>query len=960
MAFCRIFLVKFAGNFFIQLKFYKMLFYKYLNKIKIITSLILMFCLSEVGLLSAQQTEPQPISINNTQLVDSQKVKTEKKDSVDISKKTNPNAIDSEVAYQASDSIVFLGNGTGFLYGNSDMTYKKINLKADFVRVKMDSSMIYACGTPDSLGVLVGNPVFSEAEQEPYSAKELTYNLKSKKGYIRQAVTQQGEGYILSDKAKKTESDEVCMSDGKYTTCEDHDHPHFYLSLSKAKVKPGSYVATGPAHMVLLDIPLPAVIPFGYFPFNSKYSSGVQMPTFEDEATYGFGLTNGGYYFAISDYMDLDIKGDIYTRGTWAVNVNSNYLRRYKYNGNLSFTYRETVTGDPDIPSTYSKAKNMSIRWSHSQNPKVNPFRTLSASVNFSTSGYNRNNVNSLYSPIVAENTKSSSVSFSQRFPNNPFSITGSMQVDQRTKDSTMNLTLPSLSISMSRIYPFKRKNAVGNERWYEKIAMSYSGSLSNGIYNIKEDQLLKSSITRDWKNGMQHNIPISASFNLFKYINFSANANYNERWSLSSVKKSYAWNETTMRGKEVVDTIYGFNRNYNFNFGVSASTILYGFYTPMKAIFGSKIEKIRHVMTPSFGLGYYPDFSDSFWGFYDSYTKKTYNTQTHQVVNSMVRYSKFEGTMFGGPSAGKSGSINFSLKNNLEMKVKNPKDTTNANATKIISLIDNFTINGNYNLMADSMNLSTLNTTLGLKWKWFTYSFNLVFDPYMWGLKSDGKTPVKINKLRWNNGRFPRFMGISIPFSYTINNDTFKKKNKKEGNSDENGNVNGENGDFKDENVNDVLNERDQTQSADQSKVEKDKDGYEKISVPWSISMSYSVSYGDDVQTANYGGFDYNKMEYKRKIWGSVLNLSGNIQLTKGWQVTATSGYDFNYKQLTYTSFNVTRNLHCWTLTGSFVPVGPVKTYSFRIGVNASMLQDLKYEKQGGRSYGQNNVIWY
>lgn len=937
-----------------------MLFYKYLNNIKYKIFLFLFVCLFYSVSISAQQANALVVSNDTAQLPINQKTDPNKNDSAKI--KQSPNEIDSEVSYTASDSIVLLGNGTGFLYGKGDVSYKKINLKADYVRVKMDSSLIYARGVPDSLGVLNGNPVFSEDKQEPYSAKELTYNLKTKKGYIRDAVTQQDDAYIISDKTKKTESEVLCMEGGKYTTCSNTDHPHFYLSLSKAEVKPGSYIATGPAHLVLLDVPLPLFIPFGYFPFNTKYSSGIEMPNFVDESTYGYGLTGGGYYFALNDYADLDIRGDIYTRGTWGLNINSNYLRRYKYNGSINISYRETVTGDPDL-TNYSKTKNFSIRWSHTQNPKVNPFRTFSSSVNFSTSGYNRNNVSSLYSTVVAENTKSSSVSFSQRFPNNPFSITGSMQIDQRSKDSTMSLTFPNLAISMSRIYPFKRKNAVGKERWYEKIAMSYSGTLSNGIYNVKEDKILHSSISKDWQNGMQHNIPVSATFNLFKYINVTANANYSERWSLSSIKESWDWNEITKKGKLVIDTIYGFKRNYNFSTGMTASTILYGFYTPVKAIFGDKIEKIRHVMTPSIGLSYNPDFSDPIWGFWDSYVKKTYDTETDQVVNTVVQYSKFAQTKYGGPSQGKSGSINFALKNNLEMKVKNPNDTTTENATKIVSLIDNFTISGNYNMMADSMNLSNFNVTLGFRWKWFTYTFNFILDPYMWGLKSDGKTPVRINKLRWNYGKLPRLANtLSVPISYTLNNETFNKLFKKgKDDNQKTDNKKDKNGELNDNNSSDVLNSDHQTTSDGQEKIEKDKDGYEKVNIPWSLTLSYSVNYGDDTQTANYGGFNYKTMEYRKKISGSILNLSGSIHLSPGWQVTATSGYDFTKKAFSYTSFNVTRNLHCWTLSGSFVPVGPVRTYNFRIGVNASVLQDLKYEQQGNSALKSSSQIdWY
>ena len=332
-----------------------------------------------------------------------------------------------------------------------------------------------------------------------------------------------------------------------------HDHPHFYLGLAKAKVKPGEYIVTGPANLVILDIPVPVALPFGFFPFNTNYSSGIEMPSFETEFTRGYGLTNGGYYFAINDFMDLSLKGDIYTKGTWGVVAQSNYLKRYKFNGGISITYREDVTGEKDLPD-YSKSKNFSIRWSHSQNPKVNPFRTFSASVNFSTSGYNRSNINSYFTPVNAENTKSSSISFSQRFPNNPFSITANIGIDQRTRDSTISLTMPNVSISMSRIYPFKSKNRIGKERWYEKISMSYSGNISNSI-TAKENMILKSSLADDWRNGAQHSVPISASFNLLDFITLSPTFNYRERWYLSSMDRE--WDEKKQR---TVDTkINGF-----------------------------------------------------------------------------------------------------------------------------------------------------------------------------------------------------------------------------------------------------------------------------------------------------------------------------------------------------------------------------------------------------------------
>ena len=859
--------------------------------------------------------------------------------------KQKSNQIDAEINYSAQDSIVFLGNGTGFLHGGSDIKYKNINLKADFVRVKMDSSLIFAHGTIDSVGLKTGEPVFSEGETE-YTSKELTYNLKTKKGYIRQAVTQQGEGYIISDRTKKTSDDVLCIAGGKYTTCDNHDHPDFYLSLTKGKVKPGSYIVSGPAYLVIADVPLPIAVPFGFFPFTDKYSSGILMPSFQDELNRGFGLVNGGYYFAINDYMDMEIMGDIWTKGTWSLSANSNYLKRYKYRGSLNLSYRQDVTGEKDLPD-YSMSPSLSIRWSHSQDQKANPNFTFSSSVNFSTSGYNRRNINNFNnSNLTSENTKGSSVSFSQRFPESPFSISGSMLINQRTKDSTISLTLPNISISMSRIYPLKRKNPIGKERWYEKISMSYSGTLANSI-DTKENLLLKSSFARDWKNGMRHSIPVSATFNILKYINVSPSINYTERWYLQSVDKS--WDKPTQ--KIVNDTTNGFHRVYDFNMGVSASTKLYGFYMPIRAIFGDKIDRIRHVLTPSVGFSYMPDFGDPMWGYYDSYTKSVVDkTDPALFRDEVVQYSHYDGSLYGTPGRGKSGSINFSLGNNVEMKVRNDKDTTGTNPFTKISLIDNFSISGGYNMAVDSMQWSTFSTNLRLKIG-KSYSLNLsgTFDPYMYGLNSSGN-PVRINKLRWENGGFPRFLGTGTSASYTLNNETFRKlfSKKKSEQKDKK---------TEDSNSEDELNPSDiesnnnsENTSNGANKKEVSADGYQKFSIPWNISASYSVRYG------NTNVFNKDKMEYEMDFTHN-LSFSGGIDLTANWKITSSTSYDFTFKQLTSANISVTRLLHCWTMTANINPFGPFKTYSFHIGVNASMLSDLKYDKQ---SEGANNITWY
>lgn len=905
----------------------------YFSKARPFLLLFLWLAFSSLGFSQGKVT-PQKKG-NNSLVADSLSLSNDSVSKQSL-KKQKSTQIDAEIVYSAQDSIVFLGNGTGFLHGKSEIKYKNIELKAEFIRVKMDSSLIFAQGKTDSVGKKIGEPVFTESKTE-YASKELTYNLKTKKGYIRQAVTKQGEGYVISDKTKKTSGDILCMTDGKYTTCDNHEHPDFYLDLTRGKVKPGKYIVTGPAYLVIEDVPLPIAIPFGFFPFTDKYSSGIIMPTFQDEVTRGFGLTNGGYYFAINDYMDLELKGEIYTKGTWALNATTRYVKRYKYQGNLSFSYRNDVISEKGLPD-YQSIPNLSIVWSHSQDAKANPFFNFSSSVNFATSGYNRSNINSYYNPNVnSESTKGSSVSFTQRFPDSPFNLSGSMLINQRTKDSTISLTLPNISFSMSRIFPFKRKDAVGKERWYEKISMSYSGTLANSI-NTKENKLFRSSLTRDWKNGVSHNIPISATFNLLKYISISPNVGYAERWYLQSVNKYWDNNRRIVK----TDTLNGFNRVFDFNMGVSASTKLYGFYTPIRAIFGDKVNQIRHVLTPSLSFSYRPDFGSPVWGYYGSYTQTLPDITNPLIMHDQViQYSHYENSLYGTPGTGRSGVINFSVGNNVEMKVRNDKDTTGINQFNKISLIDALTISGGYNLAVDTMQWQIFNASLRLKLgKNYSLSLSGSFDPYLYGIDNVGNI-VRVNKLRWEHGQFPKFLGTSTSYSYTFNNDTFKKKTKSK--------TNDANSDSKLPAKSD--NSTTPKTDKDKKDIDKDIDGYQKLTIPWSISINYSVQYG------NTSVFDRSKLEYEMAFTHN-LSLSGNVSLTTNWKISANTSYDFKASQFTYTNVNVIRNLHCWTMTASIVPFGVYKSYNFRIGVNASMLQDLKYNKQSG--YGQNNITWY
>ena len=845
--------------------------------------------------------------------------------------------LDAPVSYSSQDSVVMLGDGTAFLHGKGVINYKTMELDAEYIRVKSDSSTIYAIGVYDSLAdEWIGKPVFKDGN-DSYESGEITYNIKTQKGFIRNVVTEQGEGYIIADKTKKLSDDELMMAGGKYTTCDDHDHPHFYLRMTKAKVRPGNHIATGPAYLVVGDVPLPLAVPFGFFPFNKTYSSGLIMPQFGDEYDRGLYMRGIGYYWAINDYMDLEITGDIYTKGTWALYAKSRYVKRYKFNGSINIEYRSDVRGEKEMPD-YSKSNSFNIRWTHTQDSKANPYCNFSASVNFSTSGYNQNSINNYYKPEVnSANTTSSTINYTQRFPDSPWSLSVNASLTQRTKDSTLSVTAPSLNVNMSTVYPFKRKKAVGKERWYERIALSYAGAFTNSI-TCKESYFFKSDFTKDWQNKITHSVPIRANFTVLKYLTISPSINLNDRMYFQRVDQT--WNEQENRLHR--DTTQGFYNVFDFNVGVSLSTKLYGFYTPFRKWFGDKVDRFRHVMTPSISFNYHPDFGTKWWGYYGSYDQPVGTTVTDSLGNKYFVpklddngdpvklhqvYSRFPQ---GNAPNGAVGAIGFSLVNNLEVKVRDDRDTTGQKPYKVISLIDNLSISGGYNFIADSMNWSNFNVNLRIKLPKVNYTINLstTLDPYMYQLNAAGQ-PVRTNKQYWHNGRFPHWSGTSTSLSYTFSNDTFKKLAERFG--------------------------KKKGGSSDSTAVEKPKNErptFKATDIKWSLSVSYSLRYGSG------STFDYDKMYYKMEFTHN-LSLNGSLNFGSGWKVSATTSYDFKAKQFTYTNFNVTRDLHCWTMSASFVPFGPYKSYTFHIGVNASMLADLKYDKSSAESTNKKVTWW-
>lgn len=855
--------------------------------------------------------------------------------------KRKPNALDAPVSYQAVDSMVMTAGNMAYLYGEGQVKYQQIELTSDEIEMSMDSSLVFAKFGLDSIGQEIGYPLFKDGDQE-YESKTMRYNFGTKKGYITDVITQQGEGYVTAGRTKKMDNDILNMVGGKYTTCDEHDHPHFYIQMTKAKVRPKKNIVTGPVYLVLEDVPLyPLGLPFCFFPFSSSYSSGIIMPTFGDESTRGFFLRDGGYYFALSDYMDLAVMGEIYTKGSWGLSTRSAYRKRYLFSGNFNAAYQVTRLGDKSLPD-YSLAKDFKVNWTHSQDPKANPYRTFSASVNFSTSSYDRNNSTAIYNGDVTQNTKSSSINMTQRFANNPFSISATMNVNQRTQDSSVSVTLPDVSLTMSRIFPFKRKNGVGKEHWYEKISMSYTGYLRNSI-TTNESKLFKSNIVKDWQNAMQHTIPVSATFTALKYVNISPSLNYTERWYTNKIEQGYDVQKQAMAPR---DTTFGFYRVFNYSAAVSASTTLYGFYKPLPFL-GNKIEMIRHRFEPSVSFSAAPDFGASQYGYYENYV---YQDATGKDVN--YNYSPFASQMFGVPGTGKQGNVSFSIDNNIEMKVRTDRDST---GFRKVSLIDKLSLGMSYNLAADSFKWSDLSVGLRLKLsKSYTLNLNGQFDTYTYD-----KNGRRIDVPRWQAGKgLGRLRSTGTSFSYTLNNDTFSKLfgwGTKEGDTT----TDGQPADADAENL-DAENLDDSTVPEDgksggrllgkkKEVGEMDSDGYLVNKIPWSLSFSYSLN-------LRYGDFNPTKLEYDYALTHS-LNFNGNIQPTKNWRFNFNATYDFDVKKISYMTCNITRDLHCWQMTASFIPVGPYKSYSFSIAVSSSLLKDLKLDKRSNYREGQT---WY
>lgn len=694
------------------------------------------------------------------------------------------------ISYNADDSIrISMDQKKVFLYGNAKVKYLKTELNAQFIELDMDKKQAFASGLPDTSGIVMGTPKFKDGGQE-FESKELRYNFETRKGFVKDIITQEGEGYVQGKLTKKLSDSVYCVKEGWYTTCDQHDHPHFYIRMNKAKMIKDKKVIAGFSNLVLEDVPLPIALPFAFFPITKKGTSGVIMPTYGEERMRGFNLRNGGYYWAISDYIDLSLTGDIYTNGSWGANILSNYRKRYKFSGNFNFTISRNHTSEKGLPD-YNESQDWSLRWSHSQDAKANPYSTFSASVDISSSNnnyYNATNIND-----IANQRKQSSISWSKKWPEKPFSLTAAFSHNQNSRDSSISVSFPNMNFRMTQIYPLRKKGKSGNLKWYDNIGLSYTAELRNSI-QTKEDELFKTPLNQ-WKNGFKHSIPLSTSINLIKDVSLSPSFNYDGVLFLSSIRKTWETDTSlATKGRIRIDTINGLHYAHNYNASISLgyNPTIYGMYMFKP---GCKVYALRHVIRPSISVSYSPN-----WGVKRGKYRRVYYDSDGREQN----YSIFEQALYSIRETPEksTGSISLSIDNNIEMKVRDDNDTTGKNEFKKIKILESFRISTSYDMFADSLNWS--NIRLAARTKVFHDKLNIdvsaTIDPYLMTANM-----VKVNKYA---GGLGRLTNVSLTSGFQLSSDNGKKKEEK----------------------NDL--------------VGGFYDRYMDFEVPWSLSVDYNLSY--------------------------------------------------------------------------------------------------------------------
>lgn len=814
--------------------------------------------------------------------------------------------LDKPISGKASDSLYYdLRNKMVYIYEQGDVSYGDMNLKADFMNINLDNKNIYAYGKADTVdgAPVMTRPVFTQGTTT-LNMDTITYNIESQRAKIKSIATQQGDGWLVGTSVKKMEDNTINIEGGMYTTCDQTDHPHFYLAMTKAKVIPGKKAITGPAYLVMEDVPIYFLgVPEGFFPLNTGPKSGIPMPTYGEEATRGFYIRGLGYYFTLSEHMDLALTGGIYTLGSWEANVRSRYIKRYKYSGNLNFDFSSVKSGDKG-DADYIKQNTFKLQWTHSQDAKANPGSTFSASVNLASSGYSKYSANTLNDMLSTQTN--SSISYSKNWAGTPFSLSMNMAVSQNSQTKAISVTLPTVSFNVSRFYPFKRAVKIGKDRWYEKISMSYSGKLTNSVSATESDIFSRQTLD-NMRNGVQHTIPVQASFNVFNYINITPSFNYNERWYFKKVDRQ--WNPETNMAEEL-DPQYGFYRLYDYTTALSFSTTLYGMWQVREKYKNFKLQAIRHTFSPSISFSYAPDFSNQKYGYFKT-------VQSDSTGRTTV-YSPFADNAYGTPSQGRSMAMSFSLSQSLEAKVLSKRDST---GIKKISLIDDFSISGSYNFLADSMKLSNISLSLRSTFSGkIGINLRATLDPYE--VSPEG---IRYNKLTWRRGNLGRIINTGWSFGYSFKS----RDNTKQPAINDINSVPPEymNPFYDPYGTMDPVLRRQYMANA-----------YYDFSLPWNIGFNYAVNYS--VSYVNNG-----TTGIRRNIT-QTIGFNGSITFSPKMAATFSGGYDIATNKLTTSSISITRDLHCWQMSFSWIPFGYYKSWSFHIGVKAASLQDLKYDK--------------
>ena len=829
----------------------------------------------------------------------------------DISK----DAIKSKVNYTAKDTIKYnFETSKIYLYGDAVVTYEDIELRAAYIEVRMDSNIVFARGVKDSLGVLRGKPVFKEGSQE-FRSRSMTYNFHTEKGKIVDVITQEGEGYIHGQDVKKTKGDIVYIRNGAYTTC-DHDDPHFEIAAKKLKIIPDDKIIAKPANLVIEDVPTPIVVPFGIFPNRNRGKSGIVVPVPGESKRDGFYLQNLGYYFYLNEKSELQLEGDVYSKGSFAIRPTYNYKTRYKRSGSLNLRYKKTVTGVIKEDPNYSVTKDYWLDWSHRQDAKARPNSTFGANVSLGTQTSYRNDINTPDQNYLQNNFQSK-VSYSKYMLQKRLNFSVNARHNQNNSSGVVNFTLPEASLTLTRVYPFKTKNSVGTS-WTDKIGVSYTGNFRNELTIKNSDLAINKwdSIQNNFKNGITHIIPVSTNFKIFKHFTLNPTLNYRENWYFSTSRM--VWDtirhyDSTGAPLPLTDTNYlvkeaGFSRMNAWDVNANLTTKIYG----MVQFKNGPIKAFRHILTPSIGVSYTPENKQGIV----SYRDTIYDAEDPKKARGeYIEYSIYQGQVYSALNSSESGRLNFGLLNNFEMKVRNRKDSTDGE--KKVKLLENVRLGTSYDMIADSLKWS--NVTMS-GFTNLTKNVNLQFGGTydLYALDSIAKRAFKVNRFEWNeNGRLARMTKANLALNLRFaSKKGGKKKQQKQQQQDDNGDDDGYSGFNQDPN---------------KHGMRRDYFGV-NWDVPWNLTVNYNIN--------------YSKPLYEETITQS-LKGNGDISLTKNWKFQFESWYDFEKKDISYARVGILRNLHCWEMKMDWVPIGSRQNYSFKISVRASLLQDLKYEKK-------------